>query len=98
MCISTPLMAYRPSSLVEIRRWIMTKASPNGQLTAVVSWAMARIAVLDRQERYEDSFALTEEFGDWILGLDHQPDRLDTNGLQGHAVASPSATEPRPMI
>lgn len=70
-------MAYPPSSLVRTWRWIMTKASPHSQLTALVTWAMARIAELDRQERYEDSFALTEEFRDWILGLDHHPDRLE---------------------
>jgi hypothetical protein len=56
----------------------MTKASPHRRLTALVSWAMARIAELDRLERYEDSFALTEEFREWILGLDHQPERLET--------------------
>ncbi|MCT0218251.1 hypothetical protein KQ304_04425 [Synechococcus sp. CS-1329] len=56
----------------------MTQASPHRQLTALVTWAMARIAELDSLERYEESFALTEEFRDWILGLDHQPERLDT--------------------
>ena len=56
----------------------MTKASPHRQLTALVSWAVARIAELDHLQRYEESFALTEEFRDWILGLDHQPERLET--------------------
>ncbi len=69
-------MVYSPFSLVPTRRWIMTKASPHRQLAALVSWALARIAELDRLERYEESFALTEEFRDWILGLDHQPERL----------------------
>ena len=42
-----------------------------------VGWAEARIALLDSSERYEDSFALTEEFREWILGVDDHPDQLE---------------------
>jgi len=46
-------------------------------LTAQVVWAQARITLLDASERYEDSFALTEESREWILCVDDHPDRLE---------------------
>ncbi|MBC1262193.1 hypothetical protein FQK07_13155 [Synechococcus sp. BSF8S] len=55
----------------------MSKASPHRHLTALASWAMARIAELDRQERFEESFAITEEFREWILCHDLHPQLLD---------------------
>ena len=30
-------------------------------------WATNRISVMDTLERYEDSYAIAEEFRDWIL-------------------------------
>ena len=32
-----------------------------------------RIAVLDQMQRYEDSYALTQEFREWLLDLRIQP-------------------------
>jgi hypothetical protein len=55
----------------------MGHASFHPFLAARVDWASARIACLDGGERYEDSFALTEEFREWILCVDDHPERLD---------------------
>ena len=33
----------------------------------VVSEVMQRIAALDQEQRYEESYALTQEFREWLL-------------------------------
>ena len=39
----------------------------------VVSEVMQRIAALDQEQRYEDSYALTQEFREWLLDPKIQP-------------------------
>ena len=39
----------------------------------VVSDVMRRIAALDQEQRYEDSYALTQEFREWLLDSTIQP-------------------------
>ena len=39
----------------------------------VVSDVMHRIVVLDQAQRYEDSYALTQEFKEWLLDPRIQP-------------------------
>ena len=39
----------------------------------VVSEVMDRIVVLDQEQRYEDSYALTQEFREWLLDPRIQP-------------------------
>jgi len=39
----------------------------------VVSDVMRRIAALDQEQRYEDSYALTQEFREWLLDPRIQP-------------------------
>ena len=39
----------------------------------VVSDVMRRIAALDQEQRYEDSYALTQEFREWLLDPLIQP-------------------------
>ena len=46
------------------------------RLSVAMNWSVARIASLDARERYEDSYALTQEFREWILCLDDQPELL----------------------
>ena len=46
------------------------------RLSVAMNWSVARIASLDARERYEDSYALTQEFREWILCLEDQPDLL----------------------
>jgi hypothetical protein len=56
-------------------------ASVHRRLTVAVCWALARRAALDCQERYEDSFALSEEFREWMLCLEDHPDLLQATVL-----------------
>ena len=46
------------------------------RLTVAINWSAARIASLDDRERYEDSYALTEEFREWILCIDEHPELM----------------------
>ena len=46
------------------------------RLTVAINWSAARIASLDDTERYEDSYALTEEFREWILCVDQHPELM----------------------
>ena len=39
----------------------------------VVSEVMQRIADLDQEQRYEESYALTQEFREWLLDPRIQP-------------------------
>ena len=39
----------------------------------VVSEVMQRITALDQEQRYEDSYALTQEFREWLLDSTIQP-------------------------
>ena len=44
----------------------------------IVSEVTQRIAVLDQMRRYEDSYALTQEFREWLLDPRIQPDLRQT--------------------
>ena len=46
------------------------------RLTVAVCWALARRASLDSRELFEDSFALNEEFREWLVCLEDHPDHL----------------------
>jgi hypothetical protein len=48
----------------------------NRRLTVAVSWALARQATLDCLELFEESYALTEEFREWLLCLDEHPELI----------------------
>jgi len=52
------------------------KGSIQRRLTVAINWSAARIASLDDRERYEDSYALTEEFREWILCVDDNPELM----------------------
>ena len=51
------------------------------RLTVAVCWALARRAALDSRELYEDSFALSEEFREWLVSLEDHPEVLQANVL-----------------
>jgi hypothetical protein len=51
------------------------------RLEVAVCWALARRAVLDSRELYEESFALSEEFREWLLCLEDHPEILQANLL-----------------
>jgi len=51
------------------------------RLTVAVSWALARGATLDALEHYEESYALNQEFREWLLCLEEHPDLLAASVL-----------------
>ena len=55
-----------------------SSAAVHRRLTIAVSWAMARAATLDCLEQFEESYALNEEFREWLLCLDEHPELLES--------------------
>ena len=51
------------------------------RVNVATCWATTRIAVLDSTERYEDSYALTQEFREWITCLGEHPELLEDSVL-----------------
>ncbi|WP_186594531.1 hypothetical protein [Synechococcus sp. PROS-7-1] len=47
------------------------------RVSVATCWATTRIAVLDSAERYEDSYAVTQEFREWILCIGEHPEMLE---------------------
>ena len=56
-------------------------ATVHRRLTVAVSWALARQATLDCLEQFEESYALNEEFREWLLCLEDHPELLATSVL-----------------
>ncbi len=59
------------------------------RLEVAVCWALARRAVLDSRELYEESFALSEEFREWLLCLEDHPEILQENLLMAPRFLDP---------
>ena len=57
-------------------------ASLQRRITVAKCWATSRIAVLDGHERYEDSYAITQEFREWITSIEEHPEHLEESVLQ----------------
>jgi len=57
-------------------------SSSKRRIELSTSWASNRISVLDSLEKYEDSFAITEEFREWIVCLNHHPEQLEDTLLK----------------
>ena len=51
------------------------------RVIVATSWVSTRIAVLDKEERYEDSYALTQEFCEWITCIGEDEAMLEANVL-----------------
>lgn len=51
------------------------------RLTVAVCWAVSRRATLDSRELYEESYALNEEFREWLLCLEDHPLELSQTVL-----------------
>ena len=45
-------------------------------------WATTRIALLDSIECYEDSYAITQEFREWITCIGENPEHLEDSVLK----------------
>ncbi len=46
------------------------------ELIFATCWATNRISVMDNLERYEDSYAIAEEFREWILHVGEKNENL----------------------
>ena len=42
---------------------------PKRRIDIATSWASNRITVMDKLEKYEDSYAIAEEFREWIVNI-----------------------------
>jgi hypothetical protein len=56
-------------------------ASVHRRVTVAMCWALARRATLDGFERFEDSYALTEEFREWLVSLETHPELIKNTAL-----------------
>ena len=57
------------------------KTSIHRRISVASCWATNRIAVLDGFEQYEDSYAITQEFREWITCDGDRLEDLKTNAL-----------------
>lgn len=71
----------RPSGFSGPADSTIVNGAVHRRLTVAVCWALARRAALDSLERYEDSYALSEEFREWLLSLEDHPEVLQANVL-----------------
>jgi hypothetical protein len=58
-------LALRSTNLALIGGIVMDAAMER-RINVATNWASTRIAYLDKAERYEDSYAITQEFREWI--------------------------------
>jgi len=70
-----------PSGKIRLSRTLYMDASVHRRVTVAVCWALARRAALDGLERFEDSYALTEEFREWLVTLETHPELLKESAL-----------------
>ena len=66
----------RSVNLINIEESVMDAAMERRVIVAS-GWASTRIAVLDKEERYEDSYAITQEFREWITCFGENVAMLD---------------------
>ena len=70
-------------------------ASLQRRITVANCWASTRIAVLDSLERYEDSYAITEEFREWLTSTGEHPEHLEDSVLKVPKYLNSSTPEER---
>jgi len=58
-------LALRSTKLTHNAEIVMDAAMER-RVNVATNWATTRIAYLDKDERYEDSYAITQEFREWI--------------------------------
>ena len=47
-----------------------------------IAWATDRVTYLDKLDRYEDSYAVSQEFCEWITSFNVYPEGLQAATLQ----------------
>ena len=64
-------------------RWgLIMNASFNKRISIASCWAASRIALLDSVERYEDSYAISQEFCEWITCINTYPEGVKASTLK----------------
>ena len=48
----------------------------NRRIDVATCWASNRISVMDNLEKYEDSYAISQEFREWILNIGEDNKKL----------------------
>jgi len=51
------------------------------RINIATCWATNRISVMDTLEKYEDSYAIAEEFREWILNIGEDNETLNNSVL-----------------
>ena len=51
------------------------------RIDVATCWATNRISVMDTLEKYEDSYAIAEEFREWILHIGEENENLKSSVL-----------------
>ena len=69
-------LALRSTNLAHIGEIVMDAAMER-RINVATNWASTRIAYLDKAERYEDSYAITQEFREWITCTGENMSLLD---------------------
>ena len=69
-------LALRSTNLALIGELVMDAAMER-RINVATNWASTRIAYLDKAERYEDSYAITQEFREWITCIGENVSLLD---------------------
>ena len=54
----------------------------NKRINIASCWASSRIALLDSIESYEDSYAITQEFREWIVCIENKDSNFDSSVLK----------------
>ena len=48
----------------------------------IIAWAAQRVTYLDKLQRYEDSYAVSQEFCEWTTSFNVYPELLKASTLQ----------------
>ena len=48
----------------------------------IIAWAAQRVTYLDKLQRYEDSYAVSQEFCEWTTSFNVYPDQLKAATLK----------------
>ncbi len=61
---------------------IKMKKHLHRRISIASCWASSRIALLDSIESYEDSYAITQEFREWIVCIENKMSKFDSSVLK----------------
>jgi len=62
--------------------WGLIMKAFNKRISIASCWAASRIALLDSVERYEDSYAISQEFCEWITCINTYPEGIKASTLK----------------